>query len=108
MENIKNKNNQTKEKDNEIDWKGMAFGMIKNFFENLFSEFSKNVKQKIDFFVSKFKNSAISLSFVVIGIIFVAVGTAMALNFFIGLPGLGYLIIGLLLVLFGVIMRIRK
>lgn len=106
-ENNNTKTNHKTAKE-ETDWKDTALSMIKNFFENFFSELSKNIKQKIELFIIKLKNNLISLALVIVGMIFLAAGLAVMLNYLIGIPGLGYLIVGLVLVMFGMLFKMKK
>ena len=101
------KNQKTKHKE-ETDWKDTALSVVKTFFENFFAELTRNVKQKIELFVIKLRNNLISLSLFLLGLIFLIVGITIMLEYLIKIPGLGYMIVGLVLLLFGTMMKMRS
>lgn len=99
---------KTIDKEEKSDWKETALGMIKTFFENFFVQLTGHLKQKAEMFIIKLKNSLISLVLVLLGLIFFAIGVAVMLDYLIGVPGLGYLIIGMLMLMFGIIVKMKK
>ncbi|MDD3607611.1 MAG: hypothetical protein PHQ20_02335 [Candidatus Moranbacteria bacterium] len=103
MKKTKNKNQEKS-----ADWKELTLSVIKNFLENFFAELSRDVRQKILMFMEKLKSNLISGSLFVFGLMFLAMGAAMALDFLISISGVGYLIVGVLLLFLGFIFKSKK
>jgi hypothetical protein len=102
--------NKTKNKNQKkgTDWKELVFSVVRSFLENFFAELSRDARQKMLMFMGRLKNNLISGSLFVFGLIFLVAGAAIALDFLIGIPGIGYLIVGSLLLFLGFVFKTKR
>ncbi len=88
------------------DWKNLVQGFVENVFEQL----SDNVSQKVHAWIKMLKRKTVGSILIILGLIYLIVGLAQYVNSILSLflPGLGYAIIGVLVMLVGYVLSSDK
>ncbi len=93
-------------KANHGEWKNLVQG----FVENVFEQFSDNVSQKVHAWIRALKRKTVGSILIILGIVYLVVGLAEYMNsvFSLLLPGLGYFLVGILVILTGYLLSSDK
>jgi surface polysaccharide O-acyltransferase-like enzyme len=85
------------------DWKNLLHGFVGNMLDQL----SENVSQKVQAWLKIVKRKTIGFFLILLGLVYFLSGVAMFFNAFFAkiAPGLGFVIVGVLILLIGVLMN---
>ncbi len=90
-------------------WKAMVRGFLDSFVKNFAGNFLTNIKARIEEGIENLKRNLFAGALAIVGIVFLLVGAALVLDQIIGFyRGLGYLIMGALLMLIVLIIKAIK